>query len=130
MQTIEINRSDVYTFFCPVTGQQILFEDDFKPSPATIFHYLDFDNGFFPYANDWIKTLLTEQGVEFDDEMWVDVDDFNSLMEKLNTIEETENHICFAITETGMACGPVSSTGYICIDMCYKSKKNSVRTNE
>jgi hypothetical protein len=123
MQIVKINRSDVYTFFCPVTGQQILFEDDFEPSPATVFHYLDFDDGFFPFANDWIKKLLIEMGISFDEDMWVDYKDFNSLMDRLSTIKETENYICFALTESGVACGPTSSTGYICIDMCYASKK-------
>lgn len=40
MQKISLELNN-YNFYCPATGQQVLFTDDFNPSPALLFSYLE-----------------------------------------------------------------------------------------
>ena len=55
--------------------------------------------------------------IPFDDDMFVDFEVFDKIMDKLSSMIETENYICFSLTENGIACGPICSTVYLCIDM-------------
>ena len=44
MQIIPLELSH-NTFFCPVTGEQLLFPEDYHSSPATLFHFIDIEGG-------------------------------------------------------------------------------------
>ena len=120
MQQVELNLRADHIFFCPVTGDQILFEDDFIPSKATVFNYVDLEGGFFAYTNDWVKKEIVELGINMSDEGWMSYEDFRKIMTEISGKFETENYVCFEITTRGIACGPMSSTAHICIDMNYK----------
>jgi hypothetical protein len=45
MQQIELALREDHVLFCPVTGEQVLFEDDFIPSKAMVFSYLEDEGG-------------------------------------------------------------------------------------
>jgi len=123
MQQVELELREDYEFFCPVTGKQILFEDDFIASPAMVFNYVDLEGGFFAFANDWLKNIIIELGLNIGDEGWVGYEDFDKIRTAIINTVETKNYVCFSITTRGMACGPRSSTAYICIDMGYKPEE-------
>ena len=123
MQQVELELREDFEFFCPVTGEQIVFEDDFIPSKAMIFNYVDLEGGFFAFANDWLKKVIIEFGLDIGDEGWMDYEDFDKIMAAIINRVETENYVCFSITTNGMACDPMSSTAYICIDMNYNITK-------
>ncbi len=119
MQQVELELKEDYNFYCPVTGQQVISEDDFIPSKAMVFNYVSLQGGFFAYANDWIKKVIIELGMDIADEGWMSYEGFRKTMTEIFNRFETENYVCFSITTKGITCGPMSSTTYICIDMGY-----------
>ncbi len=112
MQIVQIS-SNSYNFFCPVTGAQIMSEYEFTPSDATVFALLQSCPESFTFATDELSK------------------DFENYCSKNRRKEPEEfevkwqflqKHIsdevvCFAITQRGMACGPVSDTFYLGIDL-------------
>jgi hypothetical protein len=110
MQRIELEL-DHHNFFCPVTGEQIMSEEDFTPSPALKICYID---DLFVYVSDDLRPLLTSKGIDVnEDPLYVDWDDFKAIQDELTSNE----FVMFEITNHGIACGPVSNTSYFCIDM-------------
>ena len=47
----ELKYKEMDNLFCPVTGQQILDPEQFNPSPALVFNYIDFEDGSFEYLS-------------------------------------------------------------------------------
>ena len=105
MQLIETHLGH-FNFFCPATGQQVLGDDLFEPSPATV--------------GVWIDEMVEEPSTSAtqcslpgtylagldEDEDWVDLPVF------LRGVEEP-NWVTFAITTSGMACRPRELSGYV-----------------
>jgi hypothetical protein len=112
MQKINLDLSH-FNFFCPVTGIQIASETEFNPSPALKYYYFD---GYFIHLSEDSKPLLADLDINLDDETpEINWDNFEIIQNKL----ASKNLVLFEITTSGVACGPMSSTAYICIDMDY-----------
>lgn len=125
MQTVylELEKDE---FYCPFTGQLLMDEniETFVPSPALAFFYID-EVGEMIYANNamqdlWIKTEAT---IDAMDEALGVPSTYELLEENLNKAEETDHLVCFYVTTSGIACGPVNSTGIYCFDMNYMENK-------
>lgn len=116
MQRIELyNPSRLY---CPVTGELILSQDDFNPSPAVLFCY---NEGYFMHIDEAVSALLNKYNFDITDNH-LDYDDF------LKFLSDSKNHeflnhdvILFEIIYSGIACGPSESTGYVAVDTSYIS---------
>jgi|TARA_Y100000310_G_scaffold344647_1_gene458526 hypothetical protein len=117
MQTIRLHL-DHFNFFCPVTGEHILGSDEFKVSPATefVFSLNDsmFEHAESKYEKIW-DDLQEKENQLFEDDS---DEDFDCWEEFKKTIKDN-SIIVFEITTSGMACGPVSSTVCIGINMNY-----------
>jgi hypothetical protein len=120
MQRLDLEL-DHFTLFCPATGQQILFEDDFVPSPAQKFCYVE---GYFEYADDETKGILKSIGLTIDDDNYLDWDDFERFLKELDGYN---NYVLFELTYSGMACGPVSMTAYHCINMNFPYDEDVIK---
>ena len=111
MKQIELDLHH-HDFFCPVTGEQIVgISTPFEPSEATLFCYLD-EISEFQYAEGWIEELYNNFLEQTDNDP---ADAFQLLLEVIGN--KTDNSVCFSITTSGMACGPMSSTVHFGIDM-------------
>lgn len=108
MQSVELDLSH-HNFFCPITGQAILSDEHFEPSEATLFAFLD-DVGDFVFIRSDLETKC--QQLEKDDDTTID----QFLCELLESVDSA-NLVCYSITTRGIACGPVSSTIRIAVDM-------------
>ena len=93
-------------FFCPITGEQITFEEDFIPSPATVFAWISLAEEF-EYVNDEFKIL-------YDDYMANPENDHD--FEEFLDDTECHNVVVFEITTGAPAGGLSSCTAYIGID--------------
>jgi len=113
MQHIKL-QLEHHNFFCPVTGIQIMSEEEFIPSTALVFCYIDDQ---FIFVSNETKTVLSSMGFDIDVEPYVDQDDFEALVKKLTSC----GFVLFEIIHEGIACGPISNTTYFCIDMNFKS---------
>jgi hypothetical protein len=112
MQIIDLEL-DHNNFFCPVTGQAIIREEEeFRASPATVFCYLD---GFseFEFMSDEAKAIF--DSLEIDEVE----DNSEDIFKRFEEEYSDNNIICFVITTRGIACGPVSFTVRIGIQMNY-----------
>jgi hypothetical protein len=105
---------DHQNFHCPVTGQRITSDETYEPSPAMVFMYLD-EIGEFQDIDPDLQEVFDEVESEFGDELWPD-----ELFAKFCDRIQSEGLVCFEIATHGMACGPVSSTVRIGIDMNYQ----------
>jgi len=115
MQIVNLDLSH-FNFYCPVTGQLISNDELFEESPATVFSYIDEVQEFQKIVPD-----LEEIWKKIEDE--ADEDDFPwDLFEKFAGKIKNDSIVCFQITTRGMACGPVSSTVRIGINMDYQSE--------
>lgn len=117
----ELEAED-FEFFCPVTGEQIVFaEAPFEASPAIVFCYLPSEREF-EYVSEWADEKYDECLNKLPyDQYDRENEAFEMLIGSQTAIEE--NLICFTITINGMACGPISFTVHICIDMNYDITK-------
>ena len=87
---------DHYDFFCPVTGEKILWQEDCKSSPATAFIYVD-DSQEFPYITPELLKLFEEK-CDFEDE---DEDDGLEPYERfLLEIKDMPNLVVFNMIDT------------------------------
>lgn len=117
MQKVVLDLSHEY-FFCPVTGQLIKDDHTYQPSPATMFTFVD-DVGEFETLHPdlqekWDKVKEQAEHEEEDEGDYIGTEDlFDRFLEQVNN----PSLVCFIITTRGMACGPVSSTVRIGIDM-------------
>ena len=117
MKHVELSLSH-FEFYCPVTGQQIQGEDHgFTPSRATAFCFLG-ETCDFEYAAEWVMETYEQCLASVDDDEWnKDYTAFERMIgEKTAGLD---NLVCFSVTTSGIACGPVSSTVHFCIDMDY-----------
>lgn len=106
-------------FFCPVTGQVILNgEEAFHASPATIFCYVD-EVSDFETISEEAKSIFEKLVIDEDE------DSADEIFEKFASTYADNNIVCFVITTSGMACGPVSSTVRVGIQMNYNMGKNN-----
>lgn len=112
MQTVKLEL-DHSNFYCPVTGQLITGDQVFQASPATVFTYVS-EVGEFEQITPELKELWDSVEAEADEDDF-DIDLFEKFAEKI----EDDAIVCFEITTFGMACGPVSSTVRIAINMNY-----------
>jgi hypothetical protein len=107
---IEINQDN---FFCPVTGVHILSAEDFNPSPALKFCFVE---DSFAHITDDMKKILRGKDIDTtEDPLYLDWEDFETFINDL----KSDDYVLFEITQSGIACGPVSMTSYFCIDMSY-----------
>ena len=128
MQIVPLELSH-NTFFCPVTGVQLLSPDDYHCSAATLFHFIDMEGGHLVDPKPEIEVLYNEALEDINKGLYKDYDfryhysleakAFEILVyEKL---KQENNYVLFEICTTGFTCGPKSSTVYIGIDMNYQS---------
>lgn len=119
MQVIEVDVAADADFYCPVTGQQIIFPEDYSPSPATAFCLPPYAEDFCDMRPDlrevW-EQVLAASGRKTPDP-WELLDPF------CKALEQHKNLVVFALTSYGMACGPVCSTVYLCIDFAYRVER-------
>jgi hypothetical protein len=120
MQQIELELREDHVLFCPVTGEQVLFEDDFIPSKAMVFCYFE-DEGVFQYANDWTQNQFSLTSADPEDS-YLDFNKFHDKLSELKSKKEDQNLVCFSITTSGLACGPNCSIVHFCFDMGYKTE--------
>ena len=92
--------------------------EEYKPSPATAFvlppEAEDFDAMQPRLRKIWDKVKAASD--EEDPQPWQLFEDF------CKELEHHENLVLFSLTSHGMACGPVSSTVYLCIDFAHGSE--------
>lgn len=124
MQQIDVEM-DTGRFFCPVTGQQICDPEDVtQPSPATMFVYYN-EVGEFDFVTKDLEALA-EKAREDVEEAEVNGDDegpesvFDHFLTLVDAAQTHPNIAVFVITTHGMACGPVSTTFAIGIDMAHE----------
>jgi hypothetical protein len=113
MKIIDIHL-DHHNFFCPVTGAQITSDDAYEPSPAQVgmFHYEVPEE---PEIHDPSLQALWDTYVAKTEDL--DLDEF------LDSVDHP-TWVAYKITTSGMACGPVSSTWIIVIDMNYEADED------
>jgi hypothetical protein len=112
VQIVEMEwQGDPAPIYCPACGHPI-YEMDKNPQkcPHVLFTYLS-EIGNFDYIIDDLKDTVDRIN-EFAGE-----EDINPVKTFLLTID-SESTLCFSITTTGIAHGPVSSTVYVAIDFC------------
>ncbi len=110
MNLIELNLEN-RNFHCPVTGLEIFGDDILEPPPATRgiwFHEI-------PEEPMSLSSEINQEWERYGEvveagEEWYDPDEFLGGLEK-------RNWVAFSITTSGIACGPVTSTVWIVIDM-------------
>jgi hypothetical protein len=112
MQIVQISTNS-YNFFCLVTGAQIMSEDEFTPSDATVFALLQSCPESFTFATDELSKEFEHYCSKNRSK---DPEEFGV---KWQFLQEHFNNevVCFAITHRGMACGPVSDTFYLGLDL-------------
>jgi hypothetical protein len=107
-------------FYCPVTGFHMLSAEHYEPSPATLFVYPE-DAGEFEWHSPELEKLEATINTE---EIMDECEDGLSNVERfIAALKDMPNLVVFTITTSGMACGPVSSTVHICINMDYCEKE-------
>lgn len=114
MQTIEIALDDA-NLFCPATGQRILSEEECKPSPATLFVYVEEEN-VFEFVRDDLKAVAGE----VEETNWFDLEEGRPIDRLLGAVDSPAA-VDFVLTLTDMACGPVKTTIHVAIDMAHEA---------
>ncbi len=121
MQKLELELDEM-NFHCPATGKRVLCKDEAtEPSPATKFVFMH-EVGIMDCAAPGIEELYDEvcEAVEdSEDDAMASQYPYEVFLEKLGEAKERESWVVFSITTCGFACGPVSSTVDVCIDMNY-----------
>lgn len=115
MQVVELDVDVEAPFYCPVTGQQIIFPEDYTPSPATAFclppdadDFADIKPGL---RKIW-EQVRTASGME-------KAAPWELFGEFCKALEQHSNLVLFNLTSHGIACGPISDTVHLCIDFAY-----------
>ena len=115
MQHVQLDLSDD-NFYCPATGFHILSAEHYEASPATLFVYPE-DAGEFEWYSRELEKL--EATINAEDVVNECEDGLSNVERFLATIKDNPNLVVFTITTSGIACGPVSSTVHICINLDY-----------
>ena len=101
--------------YCPACGMPIVEEDmDSEICEHVLFMYSGL-SGEFEHVSPDIEDLA-EQAKEIADEEHSDPAE--ELIKLLNERQQVNSVLCFSITTSGMACGPISSTECFAIDFC------------
>jgi len=115
MQIVEIELTDGYPFYCPITGELILSEEDFKPSPAMVYCYIKNDS-LFEYTNSQANNIFNNIS---NDDGYFDSEVYDEILSSLPNNKTAKNWICFR-----MHCGGSGIGSYVvdyCIDMGYQA---------
>lgn len=115
MKCIEFEIDDSFEFFCPMTGTPVFGEDSFEPSKATVFVYSP-EAGCVESCDD--ATAKVWEEVEEKEAESCDFDAWEQFKAKMSA--DNPYLVLFGFTSYGMACGPVSSTIYVCIDFAHR----------
>ena len=124
MQYLRLSRKAT-PFYCPVTGEQLLYEDNYHSSVATLFHFIDIDGGKLIDEKPEIRLLYNEALEELLEGK------YNNYNFKFDASEATKafdvlvhvklknhtNTVLFDLCDSGTACGPISNSVFIGIDM-------------
>ena len=111
-------------FFCPVTGQQITGDDFANPEvPSIRFIYLP-EVGEFETIHPDLEVIADQIQEEIakkeeEDEGFCE-EFFDLFKEALKKDKANDSLVIYSITTSGIACGPVSETVHIGIDMDYE----------
>jgi hypothetical protein len=127
--SLELNHN---TFFCPVTGEQLLFSDDYNSSPATLFHFIDIEGGQLVNPNPAIAILYEQALEDISNGLYNDYEFkyFYSIEAKAfeilvnEKLKQENNYVLFEIGNSGVACGPSPSNVFIGVDMNYQSAED------
>jgi hypothetical protein len=117
MQIIEVNLIDGYPFYCPVTGEQILTEDDFNPSPAMVYCYVQ-DESMFEFINEKAKQAFGG-GDQLKKDNCLEYENYDKLLQSLIDDSSTSSWVCFRL------CSGRNFSSYVvdhCIDMSYRNE--------
>jgi hypothetical protein len=126
MQQIDVEM-ETGRFFCPVTGQLICDpEDETRPSPATKFVFYH-EVGDFDFVAKELESLVERARADVEEAEEKGDEDgpgsvFDHFLSLIDTAETHPNLAVFVITTHGFACGPVSNTFAIGIDMAYEEE--------
>lgn len=99
-------------FFCPVTGQRILSDDEYNPSSATVGVWVDEVIDDPMDLSPEMKAFWSEYVAGMSEDDGYEIEVFLSSIDK-------PNWVAYEITTSGMGCGPMSSTSWKVIDMDY-----------
>ena len=89
---------DHYDFFCPVTGEKILWQEDCKSSPATAFIYVDYSQEF-PFITPELLKLFEEK-CDFEEEDENEDDGLEPYERFLLEIKDKPNLVVFNMTDS------------------------------
>lgn len=109
MQELDLHLSHLL-FYCPVTGKQILFEDDYIPSPATMYTNLQ-DHSCFQFVHESLMPLIDKLGLSTEH---TDLDQYDEFKK---TLKKQTNFVLFSVSNGGGPCLTISDH---CIDMDYR----------
>lgn len=112
---------------CPITGEVVLIgydpatgayvdgveEPDFASIPTVLFSYIP-EVGDFDFIRDDLAKAIEQKRADLGDD-GEDLDDFEILSEHLETIGKVP--LVFNLITYGMACGPVSGSVYVGLDL-------------
>ena len=123
MQIIPLELSH-NIFFCPVTGEQLLFSEDYHSSPATLFHFIVIEGGDLVNPKPEIELLFNATLEEINNGLFTDYDFKYNFSDNAKAFEILvfeklkleKNYVLFKICNSGN-----SSRVYIGIDMNYQS---------
>ncbi len=111
MQVIPVELYSDARFFCPSTGEMLIGDQPFKPSPATLFSFVD-EIGEFEFITDELQAKFDSMR-ESDDE-WP-AEQFQRFLASI----KDKSVVCFQVTLCGMGCGPVAITIHIGVQLNY-----------
>jgi hypothetical protein len=124
MQHIQLSRKAT-PFYCPVTGEQLLYENDYHSSAATLFHFIDIDGGklidekpeFRLLYNEALEELLEGKYKNYNFKF--DATEATKAFDILVHVKlkNYTNSVLFELCDSGTACGPISNSVFIGIDM-------------
>jgi hypothetical protein len=109
---------------CPITGKVIMSgynstnEDEpvlakWEEVPTVLFHYLP-EVGEFDYTVPALQAKIDHKRTELGDEA-EELSDFNVFEEYIESLGEVP--LVFCVTTSGMACGPISESVYVGLDL-------------
>ncbi|GAA4801789.1 hypothetical protein [Litoribaculum gwangyangense] len=96
MQIVKIDLHDGYPLYCPATGHQILSEEEFIPSPAMQFCFVQ-DEGVFEVISDDARLLF---GLN-DDEIDMDYEVYEKKLHELVERNEDIGWVIFRVCSGG-----------------------------
>ena len=114
MQIIDLDLSHE-DFFCAVTGRQIRSDEFYEPSPAMVFAIIDVVGEIEPLT-DAMQNLLDEVTAQCEEPCDIE----EAFLQRVQDDPASSSYVGFRITTCGMACGPVSTTALLVIDMEYR----------